>query len=101
MRIKPTEIRLVSSMLAEPAEDADELAQRIIAALDAKREKDDKWVVVYQWGVYQRGGTPRPVTLAYGPFGTVRQAVKAMGTLPSPGEPLAKAMAIKIYDLPD
>lgn len=96
MRIKPTEIRLVSSMLAEPAEDADELAQRIIAALDAKREKDDKWVVVYQWG-----GTPRPVTLAYGPFGTVRQAVKAMGTLPSPGEPLAKAMAIKIYDLPD
>lgn len=96
MRIKPTEIRLVSSMLAEPAEDADELAQRIIAALDAKREKDDKWVVVYQWG-----GIPRPVTLAYGPFGTVRQAVKAMGTLPSPGEPLAKAMAIKIYDLPD
>lgn len=95
-RIKPTEIRLVSSMLAEPAEDADELAERIIAALDTKREKDDKWVVVYQWR-----GFPGPVTLAYGPFGTVNQAIKAMGTLPSPGEPLAKAMAIKIYDLPE
>ena len=96
MRIKPTEIRLVSEMLAQPAADADELAEKIITSLDSKRMKDEKWVVIYQWQP-QEG---RFVTITYGPYNTRKQAERAMGGLVSPSEPLAKGMICKLSEVP-
>ena len=96
MRIKPTEVRLVSQLLAQPAADADELAEKIISNLDTKRMKDEKWVVIYQWQP-QEG---RFVTITYGPFNTRKQAEKALGGLVSPSEPLAKGMVCKLSEVP-
>jgi hypothetical protein len=95
-RVKPTEIRLVSSMLLKPAEDADSLAESIILALDEKRQKDERWMVIYQWQPKEE----RFVTITYGPFNTRKQAEKALGGLVSPGEPLAKGMVCKVAELP-
>ena len=96
MRVKPTEVRLVSDLLSKPAADADELAETIITSLDSKRMKDEKWVVIYQWQP-QEG---RFVTITYGPYNTRKQAEKAMSGLVSPGEPLAKGMVCKLSDVP-
>lgn len=96
MRIKPTEVRLVAEMLAQPAADAEELAEMIITNLDTKRMKDERWVIIYQWQP-QEG---RFVTITYGPFNTRKQAEKAMSGLVSPSEPLAKGMICKLSDLP-
>lgn len=95
-RIKPTEIRLVAKMLEKPAEDADSLAESIIVALDEKRAKDEKWMVIYQWNP-QEGAF---VTITYGPFPTRKGAEKALAGLISPGLPLAKGMVCKVRDLP-
>ena len=95
-RIKPTEIRLVAKMLEQPADDADSLAESIIVALDDKRQKDDRWMVIYQWQPKEQ----RFVTITYGPFNTRKQAEKALGGLVSPGEPLAKGMVCKVSELP-
>jgi len=95
-RIKPTEVRLVATMLQKPADDADSLAESIIVALDDKRAKDDKWMVIYQWQPQEQ----RFVTITYGPFNTQKQAEKALSGLVSPGVPLAKGMVCKVSDLP-
>lgn len=95
-RIKPTEIRLVAKMLEQPADDADSLAESIIVALNDKRQKDERWMVIYQWQPKQE----RFVTITYGPFNTRKQAEKALGGLVSPGEPLAKGMVCKVSELP-
>lgn len=96
MRIKPTEVRLVAKMLEQPAEDADSLAESIIVALDEKRQKDERWMVIYQWQPKEE----RFVTISYGPFNTRKQAEKALSGLVSPSEPLAKGMVCKVSELP-
>lgn len=96
MRIKPTEVRLVADLLAQPAADADELAEKIITNLDTKRMKDERWVIIYQWQPEEG----RFITMTYGPFNTRKQAEKAMGGLVSPSEPLARGMVCKLSEVP-
>ena len=93
--MKPTEIRLVASMLERPADDAEDLAKQIIEALDAKRSKDDRFVAIYQW----RPADEQIVTIAYGPYSTGRKATKAVASMVSPSEPLARAMILKCREV--
>jgi hypothetical protein len=44
MAARPTEIRLVAGLLEEPAEDVEELAKRVIEALDEDRTKRPSYV---------------------------------------------------------
>ena len=82
MRVKPTEVRLVSGLLMEEHPDADALAETIIRALDTKREEEDPgYVVVAQYKWEEDGLT----TCAYGPYKTAKQADKAMESLVNPG----------------
>lgn len=96
VKVKPTEVRLVSNLLLEPANDSEELAEKIITQLDTKRMKDDRWVIIYQWQPQQE----RFITLTYGPYNTRKQAERAMSGLVSPGPPLAKGMVCKLSEVP-
>lgn len=93
MKVKPTEVRLVSGLLQQEHPDADTLAETIIQSLDDKRAKEDQWVVIYQW----QPNEGQFVTLTYGPFNTRKRAEKCMDSLVSPGEPLAKAMICRMH----
>ena len=92
MAIKKTELRLVAGLLEEEAEDTGELAERIITALDAKREKDDtQWVITTQWD---------GIICMYGPYPTQHQAGKALKRLasPGPGEMRAAVRQLRTID---
>lgn len=78
-RLKPTEVRLVASLLQEEAEDAADLAGRIIQALDEKRARDDDEYVV----VYLDPNTR--TTQVFGAWSTQRQAERGIDRLASPG----------------
>lgn len=82
-RLRPLEVRLVASLLQEPAEDAEELAGRIIEALDESREKRDLYVVVARAAGF---------LTAYGPFGTRNQGLKLAKDLVAPGHEYLQAV---------
>lgn len=86
-RVKPTEVRLVSNLLAHPADSADDLAEQIIKELDDKRAKETQWSVVYYDPNTQ-------ALIAYGPYGTEGAAERALKGLVSPG-PLPASGAIR------
>lgn len=88
-RIKPTEIRLVADLLQQPADDADELSERIIRSLDEKREKDERWGVVYY-------DPNTKAVINYGPYPTKNTAKKIMEGLVSPGPLPARAVVVKL-----
>lgn len=91
-RIKPTEVRLVASMLEHEADSADDLAKQIIEALDAKRESDEKWVINF----YE----PNVKVLAnYGPYGTANAAVKDVKKLVAAGPQPAQAQVVKLMEV--
>lgn len=78
---RPTEIRLVASLLdpdGSGGEDARDLAQEIIEALDKDREKREEYVVINRVIT----GTPLVVT---GKFTTKNAAVKYAEQLPFNG----------------
>lgn len=82
-RPRPTLIRAVANLLQEPAEDAEELAERIIALIDELESEREKYAVVKTFG-----SDPRNLG-AIGPFNTRKQAEKAIssGLIPfMPGE---------------
>lgn len=56
--MKPTEVRLVASILESEADDTGALAEAIIAALDAKRHADDHphIIITSSMGVVQAVG---------------------------------------------
>lgn len=70
-RPRPTEVRAVAALLQEPAEDAEELAGRIIQALEDLRSDRPSWAVVVATGDGR-------LMYAYGPFGTQKQAETAV-----------------------
>lgn len=70
-RIRPTEKRMIADLLLEPAEDAEELAERIIRALDEKRQDDKQYVVIVV--------DPGVGTYVYGPFPGRKSALNAIG----------------------
>lgn len=94
MSPKPTEVRLVASLLHEEADDANDLARRIIEGLDDKRDRDDTMYVV----VYFDPNTKALIT--YGPYKTQRAADKALGTLVSPGPLPAQGAVRKLVGVP-
>lgn len=94
MSPKPTEVRLVASLLHEEADDANDLARRIIDSLDDKRARDDTTYVV----VYYDPNTRALIT--YGPYRTERAASKALGTLVSPGPLPAQGAVRKLGEVP-
>lgn len=81
MRVKPTEMKLVSAMLAEPAEDADSLAEAIIRALDEKRRQDDAFYAIVTDDLSRSLGT----VWTQGPYPTRLQARKALDKARAPG----------------
>lgn len=89
-RLKPTEVRLIASLIDPDGENPDAataLAGEIITALDDKREGDDQWIIcarLAQWA---------PIT-AYGTWSTLNQAMKFAKNLSGEGQP--RAVAIKI-----
>ncbi len=89
MRLRPLEVRLVASLLQEEAEDAEELAGRIIQALDESREKRDSHCVVAQLG------PAYPVTV-YGPYSTNQAATKVYKSLAAPGPEEGRAAIVKM-----
>lgn len=90
MRPKPTEVRLVASLLMSEADDAEELAGRIINALDDKRARDDTlWCLVFY---DPNTGTVIP----YGPYRTAAAAERIRKTLVSPGPLPARAAAFRM-----
>lgn len=79
MKAKPTEVRLVASLLdptGESKEEAEDLASDIIEALETKRRKDNDYFVV----VGQLARTAPVQT--WGPFSTSNAAFKFMNQLP-------------------
>lgn len=70
-RPRPTEVRAVAALLQEPAEDAEELAGRIIQALEDLRADRPSWAVVVATG-------DGHLMYAYGPFATQKQAESAV-----------------------
>lgn len=88
-RVKPTEVRLVAKMLEEPAEDADELAERIIRSLDEKREDDTRWGVVFY-------DPNTKAVINYGPYPTQKAAQKIKDSLVSPGPLPAAGVVVKL-----
>ena len=94
MRAKPTEVRLVASLLMGEADDAEELAGRIIQALDEKRARDNTpWAIVYH---DPNTGTVIP----YGPFPTASAAEKVRKDLVSPGPLPARAGTFRLRAKP-
>jgi len=94
VRPKPTEVRLVASLLHEEADDAEDLAGRIITSLDAKRERDNtQWAVVFY---DPNTGTVIP----FGPYPTKGAADKVLGTLTGPGPKPAQAITVKMRGAP-
>lgn len=88
MRAKPTEIRLVATLLEEEHPDAESLAKEIITRLDEKRLSDPCFILGTMFG---------DIPLLWGPFATANQASKAASKLTSPGpEPLkGRVMQVK------
>lgn len=73
-RVRPTEKRLVRSMLEkEEWEDEDECAAAIITALDEMRERDREYYCL----AVQHETDSGNVTLMYGPFITAKEAERA------------------------
>lgn len=94
MRAKPTEVRLVASLLQEEADDAEELAGRIISALDEKRARDDTpWAIVFY-------DPNTGVVIPYGPYPTMSAAEKVRKTLTGPGPKLARAGTFRLRAKP-
>lgn len=89
MRVKPTEIRLVASLLEEEHPDAESLAKEIIARLDEKRMSDP----VYTLGTMFHG-----VPLLWGPFSTANQAAKAASKLAMPVELPGRVIQLRRID---
>ena len=92
--IRPTERRAVAELLSEPADDAEELAGRIITALDGLRGQRPFAVVVTQVD-----GQPA-VTWGNGPYSTEQQARKSVekGTVPVVSG--SRAMVFTVYPVP-
>lgn len=74
MAPRPTEVRAVVGLLEGPAADVEELAKRVIEAMDEARTDRASFVVV----VAHQGKLVR----SYGPYATQKQAEKALGSLP-------------------
>ena len=68
MRPRPTDYKTVSAMLEEPAEDADELAKRIVDAVYAGLADRRLWVLGVQ--------TDQGAVEIHGPYSTANQALK-------------------------
>jgi len=82
MATKPTEIKLVASILDQEHEDAETAAKAVIEALDAKREGDPSWAAFVSTNM-RLGG--KWLTVGRGPFTTKRQAEKALLRVVSAG----------------
>ena len=82
MRVKPTEARLVASLLGADYEDAEAAAEAVITALDAKRADDKKWAAVMHTS-FVFGG--RRLTVGRGPYGTKKRALDALSRFRSAG----------------
>lgn len=85
MAPRPTEVKAVEALLHEPAEDARELAVRVIEALDELRAERPFYVAAVG---------SEDATWAYGAFATARQAEKALHGLASTGFVTA---AVRVY----
>lgn len=88
-RVKPTERKLVSTLLMQEAEDAEELAERIIKALDEKRQADEIWMINF-WEPNVR------VLMNYGPYATQNAAKKDIAKLAAAGPTPAQAQVVKL-----
>ena len=92
MRIKPTEVRLVSDLLMEPADSVEDKAREIIMALDEKRMSDPMFILGTMLG---------DIPLIWGPFATANQAAKAASKLAMPVALPGRVMQVKrIEDVP-
>ena len=69
-RIRPTEVKAVVKLLDEPAESVETLARQVIEALDDLRAKRREYIVVVDAG---------GLLSAYGTYGTVKEAQRAVG----------------------
>jgi len=88
-RLKPTEVRLVAALLQEEADDADELAARIIRSLDEKREDDTVYSCVYY-------DPNTGAVIPYGPYPTEGTARKEYSKLVSPGPLPARGAVLQM-----
>lgn len=71
---RPTEVKAILALLEGPADNAEELAKRIITTLDEKRADRPEWIIVKAY----RG----MLVCAYRSFPTQRKAEDALSKLP-------------------
>ena len=90
--MKPTEVKLVASLLDQEWDDVNELAKAIISGVDDKREKDDKpYAIIAQYRIGEG-----LITQTYGPFATANQAEKGVKHLSSPGPQPGRYMIVRL-----
>ena len=82
MRVKPTERKLVATILDGEHESAEAAAEAVLVALDAKRADDKLWAAIIHTSVDVGG---KRVTLGRGPFGTRKRAETAAQRVVSAG----------------
>lgn len=94
MKVKPTEVRLVASMLEQEADSAHDLATRIITELDGKRARDNEvWCLLY----YDPNVR---VYATFGPYSTKGAADRASKALASSGPQPGRAMPLRLREAP-
>lgn len=75
MAAKPTHVRAIAERLVEGADTPEVLAKDLINLVDTLREDDVTYTVVCQYG---ENDVQQPFYLAYGPYPTRANAVKAL-----------------------
>lgn len=70
MALRPSEVKMVTKMLDDPADSAEQLARDIITAINDSRVARKEYVVVLNVD---------GIVSTWGPFDTVKQADKAVG----------------------
>jgi hypothetical protein len=85
-RLRPREVSLVADLLAEPADDIEELARAIIRALNDYRAREP---------LYARIVRIKRTTLLYGPYPSVEAAMAddASAGIGKPGQPYEVGVA--------
>lgn len=78
VRVKPTELKTVISLLEAEHPDVEDLAREVITELKTRWLTDDMYVVI----MYDPN---TKIVIPFGPYGTKKQAEKGLNQIASPG----------------
>lgn len=88
MRLRPTEIKHLTAMLDDPADDVEQLARDILTYVYETWEKRPGWVFVMN---------DSGILSAWGPYDTVKEGMKRVGDPIVASKPGAKGFMMKLH----